>query len=41
VTLSHPDATPIEREVEIVAGETMTLEVTLDVSAEDAGRDAR
>jgi serine/threonine-protein kinase len=42
VTLTHPDArSPIERSIEIVAGETQTLEVTLDLSAEDAGKDAR
>jgi serine/threonine-protein kinase len=41
VTLSHPDATPIEREIEIIAGETITLEVTLDLVPEDAGKDAR
>jgi serine/threonine-protein kinase len=42
VTLSHPDAVaPIERPIEVTAGETMTLEVTLDVSGSDAGKDAR
>lgn len=36
VTLVHPDAPAVEREIEIVAGETVMLEVTLDVNA-DAG----
>lgn len=41
VTLSHPDApTPIEREITIATGETVTLDVTMKLSAEDAGRDA-
>jgi serine/threonine-protein kinase len=41
VTLTHPDAPPVERELTIVAGETLTLEVTMNASADDAGRDAR
>jgi serine/threonine-protein kinase len=41
VTLTHPEATAVEREVTIVAGETMTLDVTMNVSADDAGKDAR
>jgi serine/threonine-protein kinase len=42
VTLTHPDApTPVERSIEVVAGEIQTLEVTLDLAAEDAGKDAR
>jgi eukaryotic-like serine/threonine-protein kinase len=42
VTLTHPDApVPIEREIEIVAGEIVTLDVTMTMSSEDAGKDAR
>jgi serine/threonine-protein kinase len=42
VTLSHPDApAPVERTIEIVPGETVSLEVTLDLAADDAGKDAR
>lgn len=42
VTLTHPDAVgSIERSVAIVAGETTTLDVTLDLGSEDAGKDAR
>lgn len=41
VTLGHPDApSEVEREVDIVAGETVTLDVTMNLSA-DAGKDAR
>ncbi|MBX3260124.1 MAG: serine/threonine protein kinase [Labilithrix sp.] len=41
VTLSHPDApSSVEREVDIVAGEIVTLDVTMNVSPEDAGKDA-
>ncbi|MBX3220840.1 MAG: serine/threonine protein kinase [Labilithrix sp.] len=41
VTLTHPDApSAVEREVDIVAGEIVTLDVTMNVSAEDAGKDA-
>jgi eukaryotic-like serine/threonine-protein kinase len=41
VTLTHPDGAPIERGVEIVRGETLTLEVAMSLGAEDAGKDAR
>lgn len=43
VTLTHPDAPAIEREVVIAAGEVSALEVTLDVNAgpSDGGIDAR
>ncbi len=42
VTLSHPDApTAVERGVDIAPGELKTLDVTLDVSPEDGGKDAR
>ena len=41
VTLSHPDAAPIEREIMIVTGETVMLDVTMDVSLGDAGKDAQ
>jgi eukaryotic-like serine/threonine-protein kinase len=41
VTLTHPDGPPIERGIEIVRGETLTLEVTMNLGAEDAGKDAR
>ncbi|HVJ92283.1 MAG TPA: serine/threonine-protein kinase [Labilithrix sp.] len=41
VTLSHPDApSPIERTIAIVDGETVTLDVTMNLSSEDAGKDA-
>jgi eukaryotic-like serine/threonine-protein kinase len=40
VTLSHPDAPSIEREVVIAPGEISSLDVTLDVNL-DAGADAR
>jgi serine/threonine-protein kinase len=39
VTLTHPDAvSPVEREVTIALGETLMLDVTINV--EDAGKDA-
>jgi eukaryotic-like serine/threonine-protein kinase len=38
VTLVHPEAPPVEREVTIVPSEIVTLEVTMDVPAEDAGK---
>ena len=38
VTLSHPEAHPdIERAIDIVRGETLTLDVTMNLVAEDAG----
>jgi serine/threonine-protein kinase len=40
VTLAHPNAPSIERQIEVVAGETITLDVTLDVLS-DGGKDAR
>jgi serine/threonine-protein kinase len=42
ITLTHPDAAPVEREVVITTGETVTLDVTMVVgTATDAGKDAR
>jgi serine/threonine-protein kinase len=42
VTLSHPDAvSPIERQIDIAPGETVTLDVTLSVFADDAGKEVR
>jgi serine/threonine-protein kinase len=42
VTLTHPDAPPIEREVLVTANETVTLDVTMVVgNGADAGKDAR
>ena len=43
VTLVHPDATPVEREVVIAPGEISSIDVTLDVNAgpNDGGVDAR
>jgi serine/threonine-protein kinase len=41
VTLSHPDSSPIEREITIVTGETVMLDVTMDVGNTDAGKDAQ
>ena len=42
VTLSHPEAiAPIEREVTIVAGEVLTVDVTMNMGEGDAGRDAQ
>jgi serine/threonine-protein kinase len=42
ITLTHPDAVPIEREVLITTNETVTLDVTMAVgTAVDAGKDAR
>jgi eukaryotic-like serine/threonine-protein kinase len=41
VSLSHPDAVvPVDREVTIVTGEVMTLDVTMNMGSEDAGKDA-
>lgn len=37
VTLTHPEALPVDREVDIVAGETVTLDVTMELFASDAG----
>lgn len=42
VTLTHPDApSAVEREIDVVAGEIVTLDVTMPLSSEDAGKDAR
>ncbi len=42
VSLAHPDAVgPVDREVTIVTGEVMTLDVTMNMGVDDAGRDAR
>ena len=42
VTLTHPDAPPVEREVLVTTGETVTLDVTMAVgTVADAGKDAR
>jgi serine/threonine-protein kinase len=42
ITLTHPDAPPVEREVVITTNETVTLDVTMAVgTATDAGKDAR
>jgi len=44
VTLTHPAAPPVERGIDVAAGETVTLDVTMNLggaSAEDAGKDAR
>ncbi|MBS2019625.1 MAG: serine/threonine protein kinase [Deltaproteobacteria bacterium] len=42
VRLSHPDAPPVDREIDVVANETVTLDVTMSLGAlEDAGKDAR
>ncbi|MDB4943191.1 MAG: Serine/threonine-protein kinase PknB [Labilithrix sp.] len=42
VTLTHPDAPPVEREIDVTAGETVTLDVTMALggAAEDAGKGA-
>lgn len=43
ITLTHPDAPPVEREIVITTNETVTLDVTMAVGAAagDAGKDAR
>jgi hypothetical protein len=42
VTLTHPEAPPVEREISVATGEIVTLDVTMSVgSPEDAGKDAR
>ena len=42
ITLTHPDAPPVEREVLITTNDTVTLDVTMAVgTAVDAGKDAR
>lgn len=42
ITLTHPDAPPVEREVVVTTNETITLDVTMAVgTATDAGMDAR
>jgi|GEM_PF-782083 len=42
VTLTHPDApSAVEREIEIVAGETVSLDVVMNLAADDAGKDAQ
>ncbi|MBX3234240.1 MAG: serine/threonine protein kinase [Labilithrix sp.] len=41
VTLTHPEAAPIEREITIATGETVMLDVTMDLAAGDAGKDAQ
>jgi serine/threonine-protein kinase len=42
ITLSHPDAPPVEREITVATNETVTLDVTMALgNAEDAGKDAR
>jgi serine/threonine protein kinase len=38
ITLTHPDAPPVEREISVATGEVVTLDVTMSVgSIEDAG----
>jgi len=42
ITLVHPEAPPVEREITVATGEVVTLDVTMSVGTlEDAGRDAR
>jgi serine/threonine protein kinase len=42
ITLTHPDAPPLEREVNVATGEVVTLDVTMSVGmVEDAGKNAR
>lgn len=42
ITLTHPDAPPVEREIAVTTGETVTLDVTMAVGMlDDAERDAR
>jgi predicted Ser/Thr protein kinase len=41
VTLTHPEAPPVEREVTIAAGEIATLDVTMPLYDLDGGKDAR
>lgn len=41
VTLSHPEATPIEREISVTTGETVMLDVTMDIAVTDGGKDAQ
>ena len=42
ITLTHPDAPPVEREIVITTNETITLDVTMAVGpVTDAGKDAR
>jgi serine/threonine-protein kinase len=42
VTLIHPDAVaPVERELTIAPGETLMLDVTMNLTLDDAGKDAR
>ncbi len=37
VTLTHPDAPPVDREIDITTGETVTLDVTMNVALLDDG----
>jgi serine/threonine-protein kinase len=46
VTLAHPDAPPVDRSIDVVPNEVVTLDVTMNVGgvqagSEDAGKDAR
>lgn len=42
ITLAHPDAPAVEREITVATNETVTLDVTMSVGTlEDAGKDAR
>jgi hypothetical protein len=42
ITLTHPEAPPVEREISVATGEIVTLDVTMSVgSVEDAGKNAR
>jgi serine/threonine-protein kinase len=42
VTLTHPDSPPVEREIAVLSGETVMLDVTMPAfSADDAGSPAR
>jgi serine/threonine-protein kinase len=42
ITLVHPEAPAVEREVTVVTGEVVTLDVTMSVGTlEDAGKDAK
>lgn len=41
VTLTHPDAPPVDREVDVETGNVVTLDVTMAIDERDAGKDAR
>ena len=39
--LTHPEASPVERVIDVTPGEVVVLDVTMSLGVDDAGKDAR